>query len=450
MSEKSHDNSPAELMDVDAVADGQARSPRDDQPGDAAPAHDLIGEDLAAQLQQVLDEAQAQLRATAEPNSAAAEPQGATAHEPDSADAGAGAGDNAAVAADAAAGVQCDDDGCFVTPDDVVDEPAAPLAAAPAGSVDALLDATAARAQAVTKEIREMAAMIEQAVAPADDSVAPDDSDNEIDADRPGADAGQAAAAASDDATSIDSEDESRHQNAARLREQYGRDEPDDADLLSVEQVLQLVESPPPSSGAAAGPGTMQQLDEFLAGHADHAVADAFETVHDLVADEALVSEEVDARVKSLGDAALDDDDALAGRDDDDMVAREPLEIAIPAARQPASPADETSSADDARASADSPAQGRSHKLDAGDGASRAAGRSARRARSHRNRLRRRSLRRTSLACGRGVYRACEVLNRPLRTASEPTRKIIGYAALLTMAHGTLLLLCKLVLCILG
>jgi hypothetical protein len=368
----SRNSNPIELKTPsDAVGEASAVDPADDF---VAP-QDLIGEDLAAQLQEVLDEAAAHLSDPAAPPTSAADATDAAAVESHEED---GAFESPAQVLAADRGQVADSSA--VVPDHLatIAAPAAPpveevgvsfeeqlrelmaLASgkksepAPSAALaeDHDLEATSAQARSLTQELEQMSAMIGKAVSPS-----------------PAAHAGS---------------------------------------------------RPPAEAPAEVQAESVTQLDEILAGHADHAVADEFETVNDVIElEKALAELKTEApsaastpKFAPPQQAAPPADAGVRYADDSPApMAAGAAPPAKPAAAEtaqtaatPDEPVPRAAPAAAATIAAVRPAPGLRDKL----------------------------------------LRLCLSLNRPLRNVAAPTRNLVGYAGLLTLANGAMLVLIKL------
>ena len=183
----------------------------------------------------------------------------------------------------------------------------------------------------------------------------------------------------------------------------------------------------PASSGEAIG-----QIDEYLAGQADSAVEGEFETVHDVMAaEQARVAGVVAAVQKEESgeatDAAAQAADEVSEAAED---TKEPAAAMADAAPQEAGEMESTPATAPAKVarSTDVEADVKPSLRDRMAGIVRVAGK-------------------TSAAT---LFTVCSVVNRPLQGKSEMTRKLIGYAALITLANASLLLVGKYVLGIFG
>ncbi len=374
---------------------------------------DIVGDDLVAQLQTVLDEARAQLN----------DDPAVAATVRESSPAEASIDDDAFVDVDeaAAADVPWDDalidDAMFESPAQVLggsesmEHPAAAMvkeeskdfdaeikqlmemtggeADQPASAADEAfaadspaedsIDATGHQADAVGAEVDRMSHLIEDAVAPAG-STETDQIIREIHHSQSPANRGVSAGAVSTPAS-----------------------------------------APAPAPVSTA---TMKRLDEFLADHADHAVADEFETIQDVLSQATAAQSPVtDATAPhSQATASQEDDDEfdspeqLLQTDDAPFHQSEPHTSAPPHASIIAAGADGMAEADGGAAAGDEkPTTGLRMKTGG-----------------------------LLLAAKRKTYEVCRVLNRPLQNASASTRWNIGMIGLITLANASVLLLGKL------
>ena len=394
---------------------------------------DLVGDDLAAELQKVLDEAKSQLDVDlVTPVAKIATP--APAPPP-----------IAPVVSETPAEADVDLDAEFESPDDVIgqlsptlamslsspsapdsspaaeqleDDPAAferqlqellnlsasgGTGASPSPQPAAPVDATIAQAQAVTDEIRQMSATINAA------SASPVAS----------------AQADLNDSPTFSEED------IARLTAELldpGSAPPVSADIKTTAK--------PDEKTSQVTNQTLGQLDEFLAGHADHAVADAFDTVSDVIAEQQAIAYLTDEKPASvLPDAAAGDDDFSSP---EQVLAPQVSSASVPPPSANHAGATNPASVVTPRAVA-IPTTASSHE----ESSSTPQAAKAKRSLGQMIRL-------SAVVCVKTTRTVCAALNRPLKNASESTRKTIGYVGLLTVTNASLLILGKLILSLLG
>ena len=375
---------------------------------------DIVGDDLAAELQKVLDEAKTQLAVDlTSPQAARVAPPTAVFQ----------ASPPAATTPKTEAGPESDAD--FESPDELLGAFASPAATAhplveesaegfeqqlkglldsiasgEAGGAAPSVDATVAKAQGLTKEVEQMTAMVQNALA---------------------------APAASSQATLEDSPTFSEEEVAKMAAEisDPAPQKPVSAEIKNLAATEPKQPAPPAQS--------LSQLDEYLAGHADHAVSDAFETVSDVVAqDQAAGSTPGPTIPVPVAPPAEAEDDFSSPEQVLDTqtltvpVAAQPVAATAPVAEKNApvhAPAPASAAAVDPAAPVVKPRR----KLNIGG-----------------------LLRSVVAVSGKLPRRVCSVLNRPLNNASESTRKTIGYVGLLTVAHGSLLILGKMLFSLMG
>ncbi len=195
-------------------------------------------------------------------------------------------------------------------------------------------------------------------------------------------------------------------------------DPPDDqaATFASPAEVASAAEPTSAAASTPPGPASLNQIDEFLAGHADHAVSGDFETAHDVMAAEQAAS-------SSPAEAP------------------KPVPVPVPAAvvsvppTAPIQPSPPPSVAVPSTAAVP-PVGGAAEPekpATAGDAGSRLK-------LAH---LVRRAVIGGAVATSNLAFQACALINVPLAKASEQTRKMVGYAGLITAFNGSILLLIK-------
>lgn len=371
---------------------------------------DIIGEDMANELQRVLDEAQTGMNGPVALVKPAVDETAAT-----------------------------EEDGVFESPDEVLSAEGAALA-------DEEVQSTVATAADVTRQIEKMNALIREAVPPPANAA-------------PAARPVSEPAAAVDDVTLMDTAADAAAEVTAEGPAVAAASAAADDEILTLEQILRMSprDEPPspltaaarPAPRAAAGPATpttapavsdpaasaesLGQLDEFLAGRADHAVSDEFETVNDVLADDqAARSLEQMPEAPVIAATPLSPlRYATTGVDVDELQEAEVRAAQrndVPAGGEggtvkpaaPAAPAPPPAVAPPQRGTTPSPTEQRRQLADI--------------------------VRQAAVVCGESVYRSCVAINRPLANANDSTRKIIGYAGLITVANAVLLLIGKLIL----
>ncbi|MCC7407680.1 MAG: hypothetical protein IT442_06385 [Phycisphaeraceae bacterium] len=201
---------------------------------------------------------------------------------------------------------------------------------------------------------------------------------------------------------------------------------PTEAAAQGIAQDEQATEAPAARAAAsAADPGLMQQIDELLASEADKAVAGEFETVDDVLGDEQVAaatpippaptpdeapgSAEAGAGQTPAGGATAKD---VAAELDQDLVSAAPAsEQDTPAAEKRAGKTPEAAAAAEGNAEPTSEAAvaEQEEMLPAGEPV----------------------IRRGAL------LQFCTAVNAPVRKLSPPSRRIVGYVALLTLFNGS-------------
>lgn len=357
---------------------------------------DLVGDDFAAQLQGVLDEARAQLEATAGDDAAIDEAQTSPQVE----------GSLASTVLDD----EPNDDAVFESPDEVC--------------AISETDAAGADDEPVAEDIQALDAQLKQLF----DMTA---SDSDAESSPPGG------AQALDESDSEDSLDDA-FVDARDLFEEA-------AQLAAVADEVTASSTSSATSSAASieiqeprlAQSTMKQLDAFLADQADHAVADAFDTVQDVV------SEEMDgeALVNSSSTSAASND---ASAYDDEFDSPDQL---LMSDGQPFDGGDvaktEAAAAHAAHAGGAAAVSSLTRTELAAELASDSSHAELADARTAKVSLR---VKLGHLLARTGVttYQLCAALNRPLRHASASKRRMVGMIGLITLGNASVLLLGKL------
>jgi len=384
-----------------------AAPPASDAPASDAPGaddddsvffapEDLVGDDFAAQLQGVLDEARSQLEATAGDDAAIDEAQTSPQVE----------GSLASTVLDD----EPNDDAVFESPDEVC--------------AISETDAAGADDEPVAEDIQALDAQLKQLL----DMTA---SDSDAESSSPGG------AQALDESDSEDSLDDA-FVDARDLFEEA-------AQLAAVADEVTASSTSSATSSAASieiqeprlAQSTMKQLDAFLADQADHAVADAFDTVQDVV------SEEMDGEAlahSSSTSAASNDASAY----DDEFDSPDQL---LMSDGQPFDGGDvaktEAAAAHAAHAGGAAAVSSLTRTELAAELASDSSHAELADARTAKVSLR---VKLGHLLARTGVttYQLCAALNRPLRHASASKRRMVGMIGLITLGNASVLLLGKL------
>ncbi|MEX2213269.1 MAG: hypothetical protein WD768_04025 [Phycisphaeraceae bacterium] len=185
-------------------------------------------------------------------------------------------------------------------------------------------------------------------------------------------------------------------------------------------------DEPPAPSTEAIG-----QIDEYLSGQADTAVANEFETVHDVMAAE-------QAQDAAVADAAMRDDPG-----DPDAIDGEGAAPIAEAAQENEAPQEATAEGHSA------PNASHSHVRRAAAAEDSVSTDASDEDPSLKSRLAR-IARKAGKVAVVTLFTACTLVNKPLRNSSDTTKKIVGYAALITLANASMLLVGKYVLGIFG
>jgi hypothetical protein len=239
-----------------------------------------------------------------------------------------------------------------------------------------------------------------------------------------------------------------KQEDQATTRSPASDDQPSDGDIAAIgaESAQELVTS---TGDAAVGgdaasppPGEIKQLDEFLAGQADDAVAGDFETVHDVMAAQQAVA--ADGRQGVVEPAASPDKDSGNGGatstcidnstvdattspcDDEQGTygGQRPHGVGERKAAQAPGPRPSPTAAATPSATAGAPKKRRPMLPRLGATAVRTTAAAVRGA----------------LAATRG---ACTALSAPLNRLPENQRNLLGYAGVISLINGALLLLAR-------
>lgn len=274
----------------------------------------------------------------------------------------------------------------------------------PAAEPEPSIDATTAQAQAMLDEIKQMTAMVNGAVAiPAVTSQA-----------------------TADDSPGFSEEEIAKM--AAELLEPSAPASPS-ANIKTFE--------PTQPKAAPVSPQSLSQLDEYLAGHADNAVADAFDTVSEVIAEQQAAMETPEAAITSEAATPATIDDEFSSPEqvyDNAAPAAAPL---MPTQSQGTAPRSEKVAAPRAAVAAAAPLE------PSGETASIATVRKSKPSAGQ-------MVRKVIVVTTAAAYGFCRVVNSPLKNASESTRKTIGYVGLLTLTNASLLILGKLLSSLMG
>lgn len=403
---------PTPLAEVDVTA------PPVEADDDFLAPQDIVGDDLAAQLQTVLDEARAQLNA--DPPVAAAVkrslPAEAALDIDDDAFVDVAAMDEAMAGHVPWGDDSMDDDAMFESPDQVLSgsgvvarlapQPVAGAPVANAADAAAMVEEKSPDFDAELRQLMEMTGG---------------------EAGHPGSEVGQAGASDSPVKDSIDATGQQAHAVGAQV-DQMSRlieEAVAPAGAMGMHQAAREIHqaTSPAASQVDASTATMKQLDEFLADHADHAVADEFETIQDVLS-------EATATQSPAAEAMASHSQATASQEDDEFDSPEQLLKTDGTPFHPSEP--RAAGAGDASASISD------LENPAAVGASSAASAAKPRASVLMK------VGAILLATKKRTYQVCCALNKPLQHASASTRWNIGMIGLISLANASVLLLGKL------